>query len=430
MRIVHVSAECYPAAKAGGLGDVVGSLPKFQKDAAVIIPKYHTKWILAQEYESVQQGVVRIHHGQVHYDIQRLTSTDLGFEFLVIDIPTKFDRPGIYADSNGNNFGDELERSICFQQAALHYLGSLDEKPEVIHCHDHHTGLIPLLVEYGTDFRSLKGTPTVFTIHNGVYHGAFSWEKYYLLPYLESGAKGLLDWNNTINPLACAIKCAWKVTTVSQSYMEELRTQSNGLEYLLRSEWRKTIGILNGIDAKTWDPKKDPLIKHNLKKSVARYKSQNKKELVTQFGLRKDLPLITFIGRLVREKGADLLPELINYFLAQGKEASFIILGTGDQNLQGRLASMAYHFSPYLNVALEYNESLAHQLYAGSDFIFMPSRVEPCGLNQMFAMRYGTVPIVRKIGGLKDTVPDIGEENGRGINFTHFNVEDAGLALF
>ena len=430
MRILHISAECYPAAKAGGLGDVVGALPKYQKDAAVIIPKYHTAWIQAQEFEEVHRGFVRIHHGQVTFSIQRLKNNNLGFDFYVVDIPTKFDRPGVYLDASGRDFGDSLERALSFQQAVLFWVQKFETKPKLLHCHDHHTGLVPFLINYCPEFDGLKGLPTVYTIHNGEYHGAFSWEKLYLLPYFHAEARSILDWNNTINPLAAGIKCAWKVTTVSPTYMQELRASSNGLEWLLRGEEAKSQGILNGIDAKVWDPKKDRLIVHHLKRSLEKFKAENKKVLLEKFDLAPDLPIITFIGRLAREKGADLLPEMINKFLVSGRRAAFIILGTGDQHLMGQLQSMKYNYRPFVDVALEYNETLAHQLYAGSDFLMMPSRVEPCGLNQMYAMRYGTIPIVRKIGGLADTVPDIGEPNGRGINFTYFNADDASNALF
>ena len=311
MRILHISAECYPAAKAGGLGDVVGALPKYQEDAAVIIPKYETKWIQAQSFEEIFRGQVRIHHGSVSFRIQKLLSASLGFDLYVVDIPTKFDRPGVYLDGHGNGFGDEIERALSFQQAVLQWLQRFEKKPSVLHCHDHHTGLIPFLINHSQEFQSLKNTPTVFTIHNGEYHGAFSWKKLFLLPYFNGNAVEILDWNNTINPLATAIKCAWKVTTVSPNYMEELNRSSNGLEWLLRGERAKSIGILNGIDNQVWDPKKDPLLPKHLKTSIPKFKQENKKLLQERFDIAEGLPIFTFIGRLVHEKGADLLPEMI-----------------------------------------------------------------------------------------------------------------------
>ena len=432
MKILHISAECYPAAKAGGLGDVVGALPKYLcqagLDTAVIIPKYFTRWMMGQEFEEVFRGAVRLHHQQVFYAIEKYSGDDLGFPLYVVHVPGKFDRPGVYADPGGYGYGDETERYLCFQQAVLQWVISLPERPSVLHCHDHHTGLIPFMVKHCQDYQALADTPTVFTIHNGVYHGAFSWEKMYLLPFFDGRMRGLLDWANTINPLAAAIKCCWRLTTVSQSYLEELRV-SSGLEWLLVNEAQKSVGIINGIDNKVWDPKKDPYLPAPLKRSVPKFKAANRAALQERFNVDPDLPLITFIGRLVREKGADLLPDLINRFLSSGHRASFVILGTGEAHLHRSFESMRYHFHPYFDAALEYNEGLAHTLYAGSDFLLMPSRVEPCGLNQMYAMRYGAVPIVRKIGGLKDTVIDIGDPDGRGLTFTHLSVDDAFLAL-
>lgn len=432
MKILHISAECYPAAKAGGLGDVVGALPKYlnqaNHDTAVIIPKYHTKWVLSKEFREVWKGVVRIHDNYLNFEVQKYQDDDLGYAFYVVDVPGKFDRPGIYADPGGYGYGDDIERYLCFQQAVLQWLLSFPTPPAILHCHDHHTGLIPFMVKYCPEFQKLSTVPTVFTIHNGVYHGAFSWQKMHLLPFFDGNARGLLDWANTINPLASAIKCCWKLTTVSPSYLEELRVDS-GLEWLLVNEGHKSVGIINGIDNKVWDPKEDKYLPVKLKSSIPKFKAANRAVLHERFNIDPNLPLITFIGRLVREKGADLIPELVGRFLGQGYRASFIVLGTGEKSLHDSFAQMRHHFSPYFDAALEYNEGLAHTLYAGSDFILMPSRVEPCGLNQMYAMRYGTVPIARKIGGLKDTVIDIGEKDGRGITFRQLNVDDAFHAL-
>lgn len=436
MKILHISAECYPAAKAGGLGDVVGALPKYLNNAGVstgvLIPKYYTRWMLNQQFNTIYRGSVRLHDTIIPFTIEQQVSENLGFPLFVANIPGKFDRPGIYADPNGGWYRDELERFLCFQQAALQWIVSLPERPAVLHCHDHHTGLIPFLVKYGIEYRALRQIPTVFTIHNGEYHGSFSWSKLHLLPFFDAEARGLLDWGDVINPLACAIKCAWRITTVSPSYLQELMTYSNGLEGLIRSEAGKASGILNGIDAQVWDPHTDPYLQHHFNGRLQDYKTRNKEAVIHRFNVDPRLPIITFIGRLVREKGADLLPDLITQVLHTGLDVAFVILGTGESWLHDALRRMQYYFQGKLDVALEYNEGLAHQLYAGSDFLFMPSRVEPCGLNQMYAMRYGTIPIVRSVGGLRDTVPDIGEPHdaGRGIRFDHFNLDDAHHAVY
>lgn len=435
MKVLHVSAECYPAAKAGGLGDVVGALPKYLNKAgvetAVIIPKYNTKWLNGQSYRELISGTVRLGMYHVPYSIEVCANASLGFDLYVVNCPHFFDREGIYTGADGIGFADEVERSLTFQQAVIHWLMGLAEKPKVIHCHDHHTGLIPFMVKHCPEYKSLARIPTVFTIHNGMYQGMFSWRKTSVMPFFDANATSLLDWNNTINPMASAIKCAWKFTTVSPGYLDELRNNSGGLEWLINNEWGKAAGILNGIDTQVWNPETDPMLEFPLKNDdVDGYKAKNKQAIVEKFGIRGDLPLITFIGRIVGEKGADLLPEVFGNFLAQGGGACFAILGTGDPSVSDNFKGMAHFYRDKFGVSIDYNEALSHQLYAGSDFLIMPSRVEPCGLNQMYSLRYGTVPIVRSVGGLRDTVIDIGAgERGAGIRFTHFSAEDAGFAL-
>lgn len=432
MKILHISAECYPAAKAGGLGDVVGALPKYLNQAgaaaSVIIPKYSTKWLNSQKYKTLYVGSIDHFNRKVPFAIQEVENVDLGFPLYVIDLPGLFDREGIYMGPGGA-YRDESERAIYFQEAVLQWIFQMEDKPDILHCHDHHCALIPFIINYCPDYRSLHKMPTVFTIHNGEYQGAFSWGKEYLLPTYYPNDRGYLDWNNTINPMAAAIKCCWGLTTVSEGYMEELRRDSNGLEWLFNKESFKSKGILNGIDTQVWDPKKDELIEHPLKRSLPSFKKKNKEALKEYYNFDEDLPIITFIGRLVGEKGADLLPELITRFLQSGGRASFLLLGTGEPALESIFAEMKHRYAPYFDARLEYNEKIAHQLYAGSDFLIMPSRVEPCGLNQLYALRYGTIPMVRSIGGLKDSILDIGFENGYGITFDHFSVSSAFSSL-
>jgi starch synthase len=434
MKVLHISAECYPAAKAGGLGDVVGALPKYLNqtgvDTAVIIPRYNTKWLNGQIYREIIRGTVRLGMHYAHYTIEECLNRDLGFTLYVVKAPQYFERNGIYTDENGAGYKDDIERWLTFQQATIHWLLGMGEKPKVLHCHDHHTGLIPFMLKFCPEYKALSNIPTVFTIHNGQYQGAFPWQMSEIMPFYDENAEGMLEWNGYINPMASAIKCAWRFTTVSKGYMEELRNNSGGLEWLMNNEKMKSQGILNGIDAQVWNPRTDAMLAHRLSDDLDDFKRLNKKVICETFGVRADLPVITFIGRIVGEKGADILPEVIGRFLHQGGAASFIILGTGDPSVGDAFKRMAVHFKDTFAVALEYNETLSHQLYAGSDFLIMPSRVEPCGLNQMYALRYGTVPIVRSIGGLRDTVEDIAAMGGgSGIRFNDFSAEDAGLAL-
>jgi starch synthase len=435
MRIIHLSAECYPAAKAGGLADVVGSLPKYLNqlghECEVVIPKYDNHWIGSQDYETVFEGAFSMTAEPVRFSVLKMKDDKLGFPFYVIDIPGRFDRPGIYIDPwSGRGYWDELERFVSFQIACLEWIKTRDQKPEIVHCHDHHTGLIPFMLSECNRYREMADIPSVITVHNAEYHGEHDLENFKLLPAFDIDNIGKLDWDGRLNSLAAALKSAWKITTVSKNYMKELSTDSSGLELLFEIEKEKSTGIVNGIDTEVWDPSTDELIEYNFSfRNRKKGKAENKAFLCKEFGLNPNFPTISFIGRLVREKGADLLPDLFRQIMYSEQEVNFVLLGTGDPQLHDVFARMDSDHVGYFDATLEYNEQLAHQIYAGSDFILMPSRVEPCGLNQMFAMRYGTVPIVRAVGGLKDTVVDISEENGYGITFDDFSLEAASNAI-
>jgi starch synthase len=213
--------------------------------------------------------------------------------------------------------------------------------------------------------------------------------------------------------------------------MEELKYAANGLEGLLSAESAKCTGILNGIDSEVWDPENDPyLVKNYDESDVKEGKRKNKKELCTRFGLDPDKPLFTFIGRLVGEKAADLLPDAIrsSIYLHPGA-ANFLILGSGEPEVENKLINIKDPLHGFVNTYIGYSESLSHLIYAGADFLLMPSRVEPCGLNQMYALRYGTVPIVRSTGGLKDTVKDFGDWQGFGIRFNEASVSDISYSV-
>ncbi|MDR9418228.1 glycogen synthase [Gracilimonas sp.] len=435
MKILHLSAECYPAAKVGGLADVVGSLPKYlnqlDHQCEVVIPKYETQWLEDQDYTKIHEGSLMMAGEEVGFSILKVKDAKLGFPLYVVSIPGRFDRPGIYIDPwSGHGYWDELERFVSFQIAVMEWMKNSHEQPDVIHCHDHHTSLVPFMLSECNRYRNMSGIPSVITVHNAEYHGEVDIDNFKLLPAFNIDNIGLLDWDGQLNSLAAGLKCAWRITTVSKSYMRELAEESNGLEILFQQERSKSQGILNGIDTEVWDPAADELIEYNFSfRNRKKGKKENKHSLCERFDLNLELPMISFIGRLVREKGADLLPDLFNRILKADIEVNFILLGTGDPQLHEIFAQMEGKHMGYFDATLEYNEQLAHQIYAGSDFILMPSRVEPCGLNQMFAMRYGTVPIVRAVGGLKDTVVDISEEDGYGITFNDFTLEAAEEAI-
>ncbi|MEX0944191.1 MAG: glycogen synthase [Balneolaceae bacterium] len=435
MNIIHVSAECYPVAKAGGLGDVVGALPKYLNrtgnKASVILPHYHNKWLQEAETELVYEASAPLGKSVFSFRVSKLKSPDLGFDLYLVDIPGRFDRPGIYLDPwSGYPYWDEKERFFCFQIAALDWINQKDELPEIIHCHDHHTALIPFMMNHSYRYSDLKMIPSVITIHNGEYQGRYDFGSSVLIPDYDLSKTGVLDWDGSLNTLAAGIKSAWKVSTVSKGYLKELQNDCHGLEFLLRHESNKSIGILNGIDSEVWDPSTDNYLDENY--SLRNYKvgkAKNKEKLSEHFNLDGDQPFFAFIGRLVGEKGADILPALIRECKTRGVEASFLVLGTGDPNLHTVFEQLAGEYVGYFDTRLEYNEKLAHLIYAGSDFLLMPSRVEPCGLNQLYSMRYGTVPIVRGIGGLADTVIDISAKNGYGLVFDKFDLEEAVQAV-
>jgi starch synthase len=425
MEIIHIAAECYPVAKAGGLGDVVGALPKYQVAlghiAKVIMPMYRTPFLYTNDWELVHEGQQQMGPHPFRYNVIKEKNNKLGFDLYLIDINGLLDREKIYG------YDDDVQRFIAFQIAACDWINNWQHQPDVIHCHDHHTGLIPFMLKYAFAFRQrLASIPTVLTVHNAQYQGSMHWDNYYLLPSFDAWKWGLLEWNNNINPLAAAVKCAWKVTTVSNSYLEELKGAANGLESLFEYEKGKCTGILNGIDTQVWNPATDPMLEQQYNhQTVANGKLANKQALATQFGLDVTKPLITFIGRLVGEKAADLLPAAISQSIYHyNGNVNFLVLGSGDPSLEDSLLQMAHQFKGYYQSYIGYSESLSHLIYAGADFLLMPSRVEPCGLNQMYALKYGTVPIVRNVGGLRDTVTDMGDWQGTGIRFNNASVED------
>ena len=424
MEILHVSAECYPYAKAGGLGDVVGALPKYQNKighiAKVIVPMYRTKFLYENEFKVVHQGAFGMANYWFNYTIIKEATNRLGYDLYLLDINNLLDREKIYG------YDDDAERFTAFQIGVVDWISKWEHKPDVVHVHDYHTGLIPFMMQNCFEYRNLSSVKTVLTIHNAEYQGWMDWYNSRYLPDWDRWKSGLLEWDNRINPLACGVRCAAKVTTVSPGYLNELRNNANGLEMLFEYEKGKCTGILNGIDEEVWNPATDTYIKTEFSIDDAdEGKAANKKVLCDQFGLDETKPLIIFIGRLVGEKAADLLPQAISdslYYI--NGEMNFLILGSGETYIENQLQQMNGWHMGYYNSQIGYNEQLAHQMYAGADFLLMPSRVEPCGLNQMYAMRYGTIPIVRRTGGLNDTVKDIGEPGGFGICFNQASVGD------
>lgn len=424
MNVVHITAECYPVAKVGGLADVVGALPKYLNEigaeSSVIMPFYDNAFTQSNSFEVDFNSEVTL-DATYEFRVLSLANNTLGFDIFFVDVPELLFTNYVYSE-------DDTERFLAFQVAALQWILQLKKGFDVVHCHDHHTGLIPFMMSHSEAFAPLKMTPSILTIHNAQYQGWFSHDRRNLIPKFNPEHVGLLDWNGVINPLATAIKCAWRVTTVSESYMEELQQQANGLESLLAHEKDKCSGILNGIDAEVWDPATDTsLVKNFTNSSVLSGKKKNKAWLCEKFGLDATRPLFAFIGRLVGEKGADLLPAIFKEAL-EANNISVLLLGSGSPEVESELNALSTKYTGSYASFIGYDEKLSHLIYAGADFLLMPSRVEPCGLNQMYSLRYGTIPIVNNIGGLKDTVTDIGS-NGFGIRHNGVTVAEVTRAI-
>ena len=428
MKVFHVSAECYPVAKTGGLADVVGALPRYQNEqglvASVVMPYYEKAFVQNHSFTSVYQSEFTQGSQLYPFSILKEDKQSLGFHLYLIHIPGLLDRPEIYG------YKDESDQFIAFQHAFLKWL--VDEKVEldIIHCHDHHAGLIPFFIKNCKAFSAIEAIPTVFTVHNGEYQGVMPWHKAVLMPEYDNYSWGLLDWDSNINSLATAIKCSWAYTTVSEGYLEELY-EHDVLGSLFYDEKQKSHGIVNGIDTDVWNPQIDSFIDFNYKSStVVSGKKKNKEALCAEYGLNLKDPLVAFIGRFAKEKGADLLPGFIQELLKNRKEkVSVFILGSGDKQVEKVLQEISEEDTDSFALVIGYNEELAHRIYAAADFLVMPSRVEPCGLNQLYAMSYGTIPIVRAIGGLKDTVLDIAAKNGNGFTFKNASLEDFVLSV-
>jgi starch synthase len=423
MEIFHIGAECYPVAKVGGLADVIGALPKYQSSeenqVRVVIPCYQTGFRIENHFECVHWGKVKLGNFNFPFSILKETTNKLGFELYLVEIPELFDRPNVY------NYNDDTERFVSFQIATLDWIMGRNSKPDIINCHDHHTGLIPFMKKYCPKYEKLKDIPTLITIHNGLYQGVFSINKLYYLPEFDLVHIKELEWGNCINSLAAGIKCSNEITTVSPSYLSELSHSDSGLQSLFQMVKNKSKGILNGIDEEVWNPNTDKMLDFNYSTDNATEgKQKNKEQLCSQFNLDPNKPLFSFIGRLYYEKGADLLPSVIlNLLTTYKNEINILVLGFGDVTIENQLLDLKTNFKSNYNVFIGYNEELAHKTYASSDFMLIPSRIEPCGLNQLYALRYGTIPIVHRTGGLKDTIIDF-EDNGNGICQNQLSVED------
>jgi len=423
MKIVFVSAEVDPFVKTGGLGEVVGSLPAFLHkhgvDVRVIMPKYS---IIAEhfqtEFQHLAQFDVQVAWRKQYCGLEEMEYQGIHYYFL--DNEYYFSRPQVYGEY------DDAERFAFFSRAALESLIHIPGfKPDIIHCHDWHTALIPLMLKefYGREplYYPIK---TIFTIHNLKYQGIFPPEVLgdivgFGSEYFEENA---LEFYGAVNFMKGALLAADRITTVSPTYAEEIKDPYYGekLDGLLRKRSDYLIGILNGIDYDVYDPLNDPYLVmpyHN----VALAKDENKKHLQQVMGLpiQAEQAVLGMVTRLVDQKGLDLLVHVMEEILAL--DVQLVILGTGDRRYEEMLRYFASRYPRKLAVKLEFSDKMAREIYSGADMFLMPSRFEPCGISQMIAMRYGTIPIVRETGGLKDTVMPYNEVTGAGNGFSFVN---------
>ena len=424
MKILFVAAEGAPFSKTGGLGDVIGALPKSLVKAghevAVILPYYDmVEAKFGDQIEDVLQFEVYVGWRRQFCGIKKTVLN--GVTFYFIDNQYYFFRGHVYGDF------DDCERFAFFQLAALESMERIGFIPDVLHAHDYHTAMIPfLLKEKYRWIQAYQNIKTVLTIHNLEFQGQFSegmlWDLFRV--GFERYADGTVRWNDCLNWMKAGILYADRVSTVSPSYAYEIMTTEFGcgLDQILRMESGKVSGIVNGIDTDLYNPETDPLLDYHFNKSDLSGKAQNKAKLQEKVGLpvRPDVPMIGIVSRLTRQKGFDVVVEGLHRMLQE--DVQIVLLGTGDPGFEQAFSWFGQVFPDKLSANITFDVKLAQEIYAACDIFLMPSRFEPCGLSQMMAMRYGTLPLVHEVGGLRDTVQPFNPIEGTGTGFSFDNL--------
>ncbi|MEM1054300.1 MAG: glycogen/starch synthase [Bacteroidota bacterium] len=443
MTVLHLSAEMSPLAKVGGLADVVGALPdalaEIGVQSSVLMPLYGgTDGPVAQKagpLEAVASRSVGYDWRDRPYTIFRATEWT-GATLYLLDQPEMFGRGGVYHDEGNTPFWHADDRFPLFQLCALDWLATTpNARPDVIHLHDHHTALVPALIAHEPRFEALRGTPTVFTIHSADHQG---WAPWHVWEKTGNAVPdpGSFRQGDTLNAIRAALRFADRVTTVSPTYAKELQEtdeMAHGLAEAFREVSHKFSGIVNGVDATDWDPSADRHLPATYSADDLSGKAETKRAVCEALGLDASRPLVTFVGRLTREKGADLLKGLV-WRLLDTTDAAFALLGSGAPEHEDGLRHLARHAASTgrrdrLSITLAFDNALAHRLYAAGDLFLMPSRSEPCGLGQLYAMAYGTPPIVHAVGGLRDTVAHWDGREGTGFVFDSFTEDAAAEAV-
>lgn len=409
-RIMFVTSEAHPLIKTGGLGDVSGSLPaaleSLHHDVRLVLPAYQSVLEKLTDVRSIASLRLSAPFSSVR--ILEAVMPDTQVKLWLIDAPECFNRAGNpYQGPDGQDWSDNAFRFTLFARAVVELAmgrGGLDWKPEIVHCNDWQTGLVPALLSQES------GRPgTVFTIHNLAYQGLFPYETFERLqlpPDLWS--LEAMEFYDSFSFIKGGLAFADYLTTVSPTYALEIRRPQlgYGLHGLLNHRSRHLVGILNGADYAIWDPSNDRLIPKSYSSQTLNRKCANKKALQARFNLPQDprIPVIGLVGRLVEQKGIDLVLEALPDLLERPVQVA--ILGSGERRFEQALCDLAEAYPRQIGMFIGYCENRAHLVEAGADMFLMPSRFEPCGLNQLYSLRYGTVPIVRHTGGLADTVID------------------------
>lgn len=429
MKVLFVASEGVPFIKSGGLADVIGSLPKALKkkniEVRVILPLY--KEISAKYADKLKyKGNINIRLGwrNKYCGVFKIKHDDVTFYF--IDNEYYFNRDGLYG------YFDDAERFAFFSKAALEILPEIEYKPDVIHLHDWHTGLASVFLKshflHDNYYKDMK---TLFTVHNLHYQGIFS--KSILDNILGLGEEHFtmdsLEYYGAVNSMKGGLMYSDKISTVSKTYAKEITYPyfGEGLDGVLRKRKNDLTGIVNGIDQSVYDPEDDKYIYKEYSYKKIEDKWKNKTKLQEELGLNIDegVPVIAIVSRLVAIKGMDLIVHTMEEML-NTMDIQIVILGTGDKEYEDSLKHFEWKYKGRVSTNIKFNNELAHKIYASSDMFLMPSQLEPCGLSQLISLRYGTIPIVREIGGLSDTVTYFNKETGKGNGFTFktFNAHD------
>lgn len=427
--ILFAASEAAPFVKSGGLGDVIGSLPPSlanrNRSVSVVIPLYEK---IAQQYRDkmtfVKSIFVPVAWRNQYCGIFKMKEN--GVTWYFIDNEYYFKRGDMLYGCY-----DDAERFAFFSRAVLEMLPHVELKPDIIHCHDWQSALIPVylkLIYHSNDF--YNAIKTVFTIHNIEYQGVFGREIVQNVLGISEAEfdNGFIEHQGAVNFMKSAILCSDRVTTVSKTYAEQIKTPeyAHGLDGILNYEQGKLSGIVNGIDKKLYDPQTDKRLFTSFSADDLKGKAKNKRELQKMLNLpeKADVPMIAIITRLVSHKGVDLISAVLDEML--GDDIQIVVVGTGDWKYEQFLRDKQWQYPHRLSVNIVFNTDLAQKVYAASDMFLMPSKSEPCGLAQMIALSYGTIPIVRETGGLKDTVIPYNRFSGEGngFSFTNYNAHD------